>query len=54
MHGESRLGNQVDALGGGMGYQLRHPDALLRREIEVHVSGAVPLELSQHLAGRVS
>lgn len=52
--GGSHLGDQVDALGRGMGYQLRYPDALLRREIKVHVGGAVPLELSEHLSGRIS
>lgn len=48
------LCDQVDALSRRVGYELRHPNALLRREVEVHMRRPVPFKLSQHFSGRVS
>lgn len=44
------LRDKVDAFGRGVGYELRHPDALLCGEVEVYVVSPVPLELSEHFA----
>ena len=54
MNSRPHLRDQVNALGRRVGYELRHPDALLRREIKVHVRRAIAFELSEHLPGRVS